>query len=65
VAPDCGNRRSPPAFAIVAGASTLAHSILERAARVRQNSRWSVPEPELALVVNARGTIVGYTSATT
>ena len=29
--------------------------------RVRQDSRWSVPEPELALVVNARGTIVGYT----
>jgi 2-dehydro-3-deoxy-D-arabinonate dehydratase len=31
------------------------------AVRVRQDSRWSVPEPELALVVNARGTIVGYT----
>jgi 2-dehydro-3-deoxy-D-arabinonate dehydratase len=29
--------------------------------RVRQDSQWSVPEPELALVVNARGTIVGYT----
>jgi 2-dehydro-3-deoxy-D-arabinonate dehydratase len=29
--------------------------------RIRQDSRWSVPEPELALVVNARGTIVGYT----
>jgi 2-dehydro-3-deoxy-D-arabinonate dehydratase len=29
--------------------------------RVRQDSKWSVPEPELALVVNARGTIVGYT----
>jgi 2-dehydro-3-deoxy-D-arabinonate dehydratase len=29
--------------------------------RVRQDSRWSVPEPELALVVNARGAIVGYT----
>jgi len=29
--------------------------------RVRQDSRWSVPEPELALVVNARGTIVGCT----
>ncbi len=28
---------------------------------VRRDSRWSVPEPELALVVNARGTIVGYT----
>jgi 2-dehydro-3-deoxy-D-arabinonate dehydratase len=29
--------------------------------RVRSDSRWSVPEPELALVVNARGRIVGYT----
>ncbi|HXE80846.1 MAG TPA: fumarylacetoacetate hydrolase family protein [Vicinamibacterales bacterium] len=29
--------------------------------RVRQDSKWTVPEPELALVVNARGTIVGYT----
>ena len=29
--------------------------------RVRQDSKWSVPEPELALVVNARGAIVGYT----
>ena len=29
--------------------------------RVRQDSKWSVPEPELALVVNARGEIVGYT----
>ena len=29
--------------------------------RVREDSNWSVPEPELALVVNARGAIVGYT----
>jgi 2-dehydro-3-deoxy-D-arabinonate dehydratase len=29
--------------------------------RVRQDSTWSVPEPELALVVNSRGVIVGYT----
>jgi 2-dehydro-3-deoxy-D-arabinonate dehydratase len=29
--------------------------------RVRQDSTWSVPEPELALVVNARGAIAGYT----
>jgi len=29
--------------------------------RVRHDSRWSVPEPELALVVNAGGAIVGYT----
>jgi 2-dehydro-3-deoxy-D-arabinonate dehydratase len=31
------------------------------AVRLRRDARWSVPEPELALVVNARGEIVGYT----
>jgi 2-dehydro-3-deoxy-D-arabinonate dehydratase len=29
--------------------------------RIRRDARWSVPEPELALVVNSRGVIVGYT----
>lgn len=29
--------------------------------RVRRDSQWSVPEPELVLVVNAAGDIVGYT----
>ena len=29
--------------------------------RIRRDARWNVPEPELALVVNARGEIVGYT----
>jgi 2-dehydro-3-deoxy-D-arabinonate dehydratase len=29
--------------------------------RVRSDSRWSVPEPELALVINAQGRIIGYT----
>ena len=29
--------------------------------RIRRDATWSVPEPELALVVNARGAIVGYT----
>jgi 2-dehydro-3-deoxy-D-arabinonate dehydratase len=28
--------------------------------RLRRDARWSVPEPELALCVNARGAIVGY-----
>jgi 2-dehydro-3-deoxy-D-arabinonate dehydratase len=28
---------------------------------IRKDSKWNVPEPELALVVNSRGTIVGYT----
>ena len=29
--------------------------------RIRSDSKWNVPEPELTLVVNPRGTIVGYT----
>ena len=29
--------------------------------RTRRDARWSVPEPELALCVNSRGAIVGYT----
>lgn len=29
--------------------------------RVRRDSRWSVPEPELALVISPAGRIVGYT----
>jgi 2-dehydro-3-deoxy-D-arabinonate dehydratase len=29
--------------------------------RIRRDAGWNVPEPELALAVNARGTIVGYT----
>jgi 2-dehydro-3-deoxy-D-arabinonate dehydratase len=28
---------------------------------IRQDARWSVPEPELALVINSRGKVVGYT----
>ena len=29
--------------------------------RIRKDAKWSVPEPELTLVVNARGQLVGYT----
>ena len=29
--------------------------------RIRKDSRWNVPEPELCLAVNARGRILGYT----
>lgn len=29
--------------------------------RIRADSRWNVPEPELTLVLNRRGAIVGYT----
>ncbi len=32
-----------------------------RALRIRRDSAWNVPEPELALAVNARGAIIGYT----
>ena len=28
---------------------------------IRRDSHWSVPEPELALVINSRGDVVGYT----
>jgi 2-dehydro-3-deoxy-D-arabinonate dehydratase len=28
---------------------------------IRKDSKWNVPEPELALVLNSRGRIVGYT----
>ena len=31
------------------------------AVRIRRDATWNVPEPELALVVTSRGTIVGYT----
>ncbi len=29
--------------------------------RIRKDAKWSVPEPELTLVINPRGAIVGYT----
>src|SRR5262245_4099984 len=29
--------------------------------RIREDSGWNVPEPELTLVINAHGEIVGYT----
>lgn len=32
-----------------------------QAVRIRQDSKWNVPEPELTLVANSRGRIVGYT----
>jgi 2-dehydro-3-deoxy-D-arabinonate dehydratase len=34
----------------------------EGAVRVREDSHWNVPEPELVLVVNSRMEIVGYTA---
>ena len=32
-----------------------------QAVRIRRDSKWNVPEPELALVVNSHGEIIGYT----
>jgi 2-dehydro-3-deoxy-D-arabinonate dehydratase len=32
-----------------------------QAVRIRHDSGWNVPEPELTLAINSRGTIVGYT----
>ena len=29
--------------------------------RIRKDSKWNVPEPELTLVINSRGEIIGYT----
>ncbi len=31
------------------------------AVRIRQDSKWNVPEPELTLAINSRGEIIGYT----
>jgi 2-dehydro-3-deoxy-D-arabinonate dehydratase len=31
------------------------------AVRIRSDAKWSVPEPELALLINPRGQIIGYT----
>lgn len=41
----------------------VAHKVAgpNSAVRIRSDAKWSVPEPELALVVNARGKIIGYT----
>src|ERR1019366_6168713 len=30
--------------------------------RIRKDSSWSVPEPELTLLINHRGQIIGYTA---
>ncbi len=41
----------------------LAHKVVApgEPVGIRRDSRWNVPEPELALVLNSRGAIVGYT----
>jgi 2-dehydro-3-deoxy-D-arabinonate dehydratase len=35
----------------------------EGAVRIRRDSKWNVPEPELALLISPRGKILGYTAA--
>ncbi len=42
---------------------SLAHKVAGPGAPVgiRRDARWNVPEPELALVINSRGSIVAYT----
>ncbi len=32
------------------------------AVRIRSDAKWSVPEPELTLLINPRGQIIGYTA---
>jgi 2-dehydro-3-deoxy-D-arabinonate dehydratase len=41
----------------------VAHKVAgpNSAVRIRGDAKWSVPEPELTLVVNPRGEIIGYT----
>ncbi len=41
----------------------LAHKVAgpDSSVRIRKDASWSVPEPELTLVINPRGQIVGYT----
>lgn len=35
----------------------------DSAVRIRRDSKWNVPEPELALLISPRGKILGYTAA--
>ncbi len=48
----------PELFFKATGRRVIGH---QGAVRVRNDARWSVPEPELTLVINAVGEIVGYT----
>ena len=48
----------PELFFKATGRRVIAH---EGEVRIRVDAKWSVPEPELTLVVNPRGEITGYT----
>ena len=41
----------------------VAHRVVgpDETVHIRRDSKWNVPEPELALVLNTRGEIIGYT----
>ena len=48
----------PELFFKSTAAKVVAH---DKPVRIRKDSKWNVPEPELALVIDRRGNIVGYT----
>lgn len=48
----------PELFFKATGPRVVGH---KHAVRIRSDARWSVPEPELTLLINPEGTIVGYT----
>jgi 2-dehydro-3-deoxy-D-arabinonate dehydratase len=49
----------PEIFFKSVGWRVVAH---QQPVRIRADSRWNVPEPEMVLVINAYGEIVGYTA---
>lgn len=48
----------PEIFFKASAAKVVGH---DKPVRIRKDSAWNVPEPELALVIDRRGQIVGYT----
>jgi 2-dehydro-3-deoxy-D-arabinonate dehydratase len=48
----------PELFFKATGRRVIGHG---GAVRIRSDAKWSVPEPELTLVIDAGGTIIGYT----
>ena len=49
----------PEIFFKAAGWRAVGHG---QAVRIRRDTTWNVPEPELTLVINSQGDIVGYTA---
>jgi 2-dehydro-3-deoxy-D-arabinonate dehydratase len=50
--------KRPELFFKATGRRVVGHG---RAVRIRSDARWSVPEPELTLLINPEGKIIGYT----